>query len=291
MKHVFDADRALNRPVERFILATFAWVLAAFVLAPMLLMLANSFKADEQQILLDFGNWRAFWVSPADMSIENYRQILNDSTSPVLRYIGNSAFIVFCIVFFGIFVNSLAAYALARIAFKGRNVLVMAVVSLIIIPIEALAVPLLLMMNQIGWVDTYQAQIVPFLAHPFSIFLFYQFFSKIPKDYDEAAYLDGASHFKIYSQIIMPLSLPAIATVAILQSLEYWNAFLWPLMITRSADVRPVSLALAQFFGTPPPVWGDVMAFSVLMSLPILLLYVAFQRWFVQSAMGSGVKG
>lgn len=280
-----------NRPLERYVLMTLALVLAAFVLAPMLLMVVTSLKADEQQILLDFGNWRAFWISPADISLENYRQVLNDSTSPVLRYIGNSVLIVFSIVFFGIFVNSLAAYALARIAFKGRNFLVMVVVSLIIIPIESLAVPLLLMMNQIGWVDTYQAQIVPFLAHPFSIFLFYQFFNKIPKDYDEAAYLDGASHFKIYSQIIMPLSLPAIATVAILQSLEYWNAFLWPLMVTRGAEVRPVSLALAQFFGTPPPVWGDVMAFSVLMSLPILLLYLAFQRWFVQSAMGSGVKG
>ena len=208
-----------------------------------------------------------------------------------MRYMLNSTIIVACIVVFGIFVNSMAAYALARMRFKGRNALVMVVISLIIIPVEALAVPMLLMMNQVGWVDTYQAQIVPFIAHPFSIFLFYQFFAKIPKDYDEAAFLDGATHFKIYSQIVMPLSLPAIATVAILQSLEYWNAFLWPLMVTRGADVRPVSLALAQFFGTPPPVWGDVMAFSVVMSAPVLLVYLLFQRWFIQSAMGSGVKG
>ena len=102
---------------------------------------------------------------------------------------------------------------------------------------------------------------------------------------------DGASRLTTYWRIIMPLSLPTIATVAILQSLEYWNAFLWPLMVTRGSAVRPVSLALAQFFSTPPPVWGEVMAFSTLMSLPILAVYLVFQRWFIQSAMGSGVKG
>jgi len=281
----------MSSRLERFGLMVIAIVLLAYVLAPLMLMVATSLKADEQQILLDFGNFRAFWVSPDNMSLENFRQVLGDRTSPVMRYMLNSTIIVACIVVFGIFVNSMAAYALARMRFKGRNALVMVVISLIIIPVEALAVPMLLMMNQVGWVDTYQAQIVPFIAHPFSIFLFYQFFAKIPKDYDEAAFLDGATHFKIYSQIVMPLSLPAIATVAILQSLEYWNAFLWPLMVTRGADVRPVSLALAQFFGTPPPVWGDVMAFSVVMSAPVLLVYLLFQRWFIQSAMGSGVKG
>lgn len=225
----------MSTRIERLLLMIIALALLAFVLAPLMLMVATSLKADEQQIMLDFGNFKAFWVSPGDMSLENFRQVLSDRTSPVPRYLMNSALIVVCIVVFGVLVNSLAAYALARISFPGRNFVVVAVISLIIIPMEALAVPMLLMMNEIGWIDTYQAQIVPFIAHPFSIFLFYQFFSKIPKDYDEAAYLDGASHFKIYWQIIMPLSLPAVATVSILQSLEYWNAFLWPLMVTRGA--------------------------------------------------------
>lgn len=281
----------MSTRAERFWLMVVAIALLAYVLAPLLLMFATSLKADEQQILIDFGSFRAFFVGPGEMSLENFRQILSDRTSPILRYLGNSVLIVACIVFFGIFVNSFAAFALARMSFRGRNAVVMFVIALIIIPVEALAVPLLLMVNQVGWVDTYQAQIVPFIAHPFSIFLFYQFFAKIPKDYDEAAFLDGASYFQIYRRIVMPLSLPAVATVAILQSLEYWNSFLWPLMVTRGASVRPVSLALAQFFGTPPPVWGDVMAFSVIMSAPVLIVYLLFQRWFIQSAMGSGVKG
>ncbi len=275
---------------ERLALNIVAIVVAAIVLAPLFLMFATSFKGDEQQILRDLGNARAFFVLPQDFSLTNFKEVLANTTFPVLRYMWNSGVIVVCIVVIGIFVNSLAAFVLSRMQFKGRNAAIMFIIALIIIPMESVAIPLLLMMTQFGWVDSYQAQIVPFIAHPFSIFLFYQFFSSIPKDLDEAAYVAGASRLRTYWSIIMPLSLPTIATVAILQSLEYWNAYLWPLMVTRGSDVRPVSLALAQYFGTPPPIWGDIMAFSVLMSLPILVIYFAFQRWFVQSTISSGVK-
>lgn len=103
--------------------------------------------------------------------------------------------------------------------------------------------------------------------------------------------MEGATPLQVYWKIVMPLSLPVIATVAILQSLEYWNAYLWPLMITRGPAARPIALALAQFFGTPPYLWGQVMAFSVMMSLPVLILYLSFQRWFIQSVVSSAVKG
>jgi multiple sugar transport system permease protein len=275
---------------EKLALNTVAIVVAAIVLAPLFLMFATSFKGDEQQILRDLGNARAFFVWPQDVSLANFREVLANTTFPVLRYMWNSGIIVVCIVVLGIFVNSLAAFVLARMQFKGRNAVIVFIIAIIIIPMEAVAIPLLLMMTQFGWVDTYRAQIIPFIAHPFSIFLFYQFFATIPKDLDEAAYVAGASRLRTYWSIIMPLSLPTIATVAILQSLEYWNAYLWPLMVTRGSDVRPVSLALAQFFGTPPPIWGDIMAFSVLMSLPVLAIYFAFQRWFVQSSVSAGVK-
>ena len=275
---------------ERLALNIVAIVVAAIVLAPLFLMFATSFKGDEQQILRDLGNARAFFVLPQDFSFANFQEVLANTTFPVLRYMWNSGVVVVFIVVIGIFVNSLAAFVLSRMQFKGRDAAIMFVIALIIIPMESVAIPLLLMMTQFGWVDTYRAQIIPFIAHPFSIFLFYQFFSTIPKDLDEAAYVAGASRLRTYWSIIMPLSLPTIATVAILQSLEYWNAYLWPLMVTRGSDVRPVSLALAQFFGTPPPIWGDIMAFSVLMSLPILVVYFAFQRWFVQSTISSGVK-
>ncbi len=268
-----------------------ALLVTLIVLGPLALMFATSLKSDPQQILVDLGSFRAFWVSPSDASLDNYRAVLADKQAPFLRFMFNSGLIVVSIVVLGIFANSLCAFALARLRFTGRALLLAVVVALMIIPVEALVVPLLLMVNRVGWLDTYQAQIIPFIAHPLSIFLFYQFFTKLPKDLDEAAYMDGATPFQIYRKIVLPLSLPVIATVAILQSLEYWNAYLWPLMITRGPGVRPVSLALAQFFTTPPPQWGNQMAFSVMMSLPVLVLYLGFQRWFIQSVVGSAVKG
>ena len=268
-----------------------ALIVTVLVLAPLWLMVATSLKPDEQQILFDFGNWRAFWVNPFEASFVHYQRVLVDQQAPFLRFMFNSVLIVVSIVVVGIFLNSACAFALSRLRFPGRGLILAIIVALIIIPMEALAIPLLLMMARVNQLETYQAQIIPFIAHPFSIFLFYQFFSKLPKDLDEAAYVEGATPFQVYWKIVLPLSLPVIATVAILQSLEYWNAYLWPLMITRGPATRPVSLALAQFFGTPPYLWGDLMAFSVMMSLPILIVYLAFQRWFIQSVVSSAVKG
>jgi multiple sugar transport system permease protein len=245
----------------------------------------------EQKILLELATPHAFYVLPDEAALTNYRQVLSDPQSPFLLFLRNSLIIVASIVLLGIVVNSLAAFALARLSFRGKGLLVAAVVALIIVPMEAVAVPLLLLTNRMGLLETLTVQIVPFIAHPFSIYLFYQFFTKLPKDLDEAALVEGATPLQIYWKIVMPLSLPVVATVAILQSLEYWNAYLWPLMVTRGPEARPLSLALAQFFGTPPPIWGDLMAFSVMISLPILIVYLAFQRWFIASVVGSAVKG
>ena len=268
-----------------------ALIVCVIVVAPLYMMVAISLKADEQQILTDFGSWRSFWVWPWDMSLKHYAFVLSDPTTPFLRFLFNTILIVASIVVFGILINSACAFALARLRFPGKGLILAVLVALLIIPMEALAIPLLLMMARVGWLETYQAQIVPFVAHPFSIFLFYQFFSKLPKDLDEAAFVEGATPLQVYWKIIMPLSLPVVATVAILQSLEYWNAYLWPLMITRGPSTRPIALALAQYFGTPPYLWGEVMAFSVMMSLPILIVYLFFQRWFIQSVVSSAVKG
>ena len=270
----------------RYLLMT---TIAFLMLAPLIVMFATSFKTNEFQIRVDFGSFRAF--IPGQPGLANYIDVLSNETFPFLRFLFNTIVIVAGIVILGIFVNSMAAYALSRTRFRSQALLLAVIVALIIIPLESLAVPMLLMVNRVGWIDSYQVQIVPFIAHPFSIFLFYQFFTKLPKDLDEAARCDGASFVQIYWKIIMPLSLPVVATVAILQSLEYWNSFLWPLMVTRGVEFRPLSVAMAAFFGQEPLQWGDVMAFSVMTSLPILVVYLAFQRWFIQSAVGSAVKG
>jgi multiple sugar transport system permease protein len=207
------------------------------------------------------------------------------------RFVFNSVLIVTTIVIFGLGINSLIAYALARLRFKGRNLLLAIMIALIIIPLEAVVVPLLLMVNRFGWLDSYHVQIIPFIADPFSIFLFYQFLIGLPKDMEEAAFVDGASLFRIYWNIIVPLSRPVFATVAILKFLTHWNDFLWPLMVTRGESYRPLMVAIQQFFSQPPVIWGNIMAFASMITIPVLLVFLLFQKWFVQSVATSGVKG
>lgn len=270
----------------RYGLKTFA---AMLVLAPITVMIAASFKSGAFAIVSDFSSWRALWVD--DPTLANYGRVWTGTVVPFLRVMFNTTLIVTAIVTLGVFVNSACAYGLARFGLPGRAALLALVISLIILPLEAIAVPLLLLVNRMGITDTYIVQIIPFVAHPFSIFLFFQFIQQIPKDLDEAALMDGASPFRIWLSIILPLSGPVVATVAILQGLEYWNSYLWPLMVTRSDAVRPVSVAVAIFFERDPKEWGEIMAFSVLASLPIVVAYLFFQRLFIRSAMSSAVKG
>ena len=129
------------------------------------------------------------------------------------------------------------------------------------------------------------------LHRAFSIFLFYQFFINIPKDLEEAALVDGASRFRIFWTIIVPLSRPVFATVAILQALANWNRFMWPLMVTRGVEVRPLTVGMQTFFGQDPRLWGDLMAFAAMITIPVLIVFLLFQKWFVQSVASTGIKG
>jgi multiple sugar transport system permease protein len=129
------------------------------------------------------------------------------------------------------------------------------------------------------------------MADAFSIFLFYQFFINIPKDLEEAALVDGASLLRIYWNIILPLSRPIFATVAILKALENWNRFMWPLMVTRGIEVRPLTVGMQTFFGQDPRIWGDLLAFASMVTIPVLIVFLLFQKWFVQSVASTGIKG
>lgn len=229
------------------------------------------------------------YAEQTGIGIQNYQDVF--AQMPFKRFMLNSVFIVSTIVIFGLTVNSLIAYALARLRFKGRGVLLTIIIALIIIPLEAVVVPLLLIVNRFGWLDSYHVQIIPFIADPFSIFLFYQFFIGLPKDMEEAALVDGASLFGIYWRIVLPLSRPVFATVAILQFLLHWNDFLWPLMVTRGETYRPLMVAIQQFFSQDPKVWGDIMAFASMITIPVLIVFLLFQKWFVQSVATTGVKG
>ena len=269
----------------RYLLLIFV---ACFFLFPIIFMFVNSIKNNEAQIIRDMSNIRAF-IPYGDLGIKNYLDVFDQM--PFGRFMFNSVFIVSSTVLGGLLVNSMLAYSLARLRFKGRQLILTLVIALIIIPTESVVIPLLLMVNRIGWLDSYQVQIVPFIADAFSIFLFYQFFISLPKSLDEAAKIDGASPFQIYWRIIVPLSKPVFATVAILQYLIRWGDFLWPLMVTRGYEYRPLPVAIQQFFSQDPKVWGDIFAFASMITIPSLIIFLLFQKWFVQSVASSGMKG
>ena len=269
--------------------------LAAFFLFPIVFMLMSSIKQDEMQVVSDMSNLRAF-LPVGDIGVQNFQDVFYSLNFGRLMF--NSVFIMLVTVILGLIVNSMIAYALARLRFRGRGVLLGVIVALIIIPFEAVAVPLLLVVNALpwfggatSWLDTYHVQIIPFIADAFSIFLFYQFFIGIPKDLEEAALVDGASYWRIFWSIILPLSRPIFATVAILQALAAWNRFMWPLMVTRGEDVRPLTVGIQSFFGQDPRLWGDLMAFAAMITIPVLIVFLMFQRWFVQSVARTGIKG
>ncbi|MBC7249180.1 MAG: carbohydrate ABC transporter permease [Anaerolineae bacterium] len=263
-------------------------LLAAFFLFPIVFMLVASLKANESQIIRDMSKLTAF-IPYGELGLRNYRDVF--AQMPFARFMFNSVFVVGSTVVGGLIVNSMIAYALARLRFRGRQLILTLIIALIIIPFEAVAVPLLLMVNRFGWLDSYHVQIIPFIADPFSIFLFYQFFVGLPRDLDEAALVDGASLFRIYWNIILPLSRPVFATVAILQFLANWGKFLWPLMVTRGFEYRPLPVAIQQFFSQDPKVWGDIFAFASMITVPVLIVFLLFQKWFVQSVATSGIKG
>ncbi|MFD7408154.1 carbohydrate ABC transporter permease [Streptomyces sp. NPDC059866] len=275
-------------------------VLALVFALPLVFMLVSSFKPDDQ-IFSDLGSLRAFLPVGA-LSLDNYTGVFE--RVPAARFLLNSVVISSVTVVLGIIVNSLAAFALSRMRWPGRKAVLTAVIATLIVPFETFALPLVWWVNQLpllrvngfhlewttGWMDTYQVQIVPFVANAFSIFFFHQYFQSIPKEVDEAAIVDGAGWFTIYRRIVMPLSGPAIATVAILTFLPAWNSYLWPLMVVQSEELRPVMVGISYFFQLNVG-WGQIMAYSSMITVPILALFVAFQRSFVNSIASTGVKG
>ncbi|MFF3349669.1 carbohydrate ABC transporter permease [Streptomyces sp. NPDC002779] len=275
-------------------------VLALVFALPLVFMLVSSFKTDDQ-IFDDLGSLRAFLPTGA-LSLDNYTGVFD--RVPAAQFLLNSVIISSVTVILGVLINSMAAFALSRMVWPGRKVVMTAVIATLIVPFETFALPLVWWVNQLpllrvngfhlewttGWMDTYQVQIVPFVANAFSIFFFHQYFQSIPKEIDEAAVMDGAGWFTVYRRIIMPLSGPAVATVAILTFLPAWNSYLWPLMVVQSENLRPVMVGISYFFQLNVG-WGQIMAYSSMITVPILALFVAFQRSFVNSIASTGVKG
>ncbi len=274
----------------RVLQAVSVFIIALVVISPLFMLFIASLKDDRFQILADMGSFRAFWVDHP--TFNNFREVGNFAGELAFgRYLGNSLLILASTVSLGLIVNSMAGFILAWGSLPGRAIILSVIIALYVIPQESIIMPLLIIVSRAGLSDTFTAQILPFIASPLYTFLFYQFFAQLPKELYEAAAIDGASIFRTWWSIFIPLSLPALATVSILMGIETWNQYLWPILITQTDYARPISVAIATFFGQDSIYWDRAMAASVLMMIPILVFYLAFQRWFISSFVGSAVKG
>lgn len=279
-----DTDRF---PLIKFVSMA---IITLVVVSPLFLLAVASLKPDRFQIMAEMGSFKAFWVT--NPTLQNYLDILTFSgNQPFARYLVNSVIILVATLAGGMLFNSMAAFVLAWGSIRGRAAILTLMIGLYIVPQESIVLPLLNIMNKIGLTDTFAAQILPFWASPLYIFLLYQFFRQIPRDLYDAAVVDGASPFEIYWKVFIPISAPALATVAILLGIESWNQYLWPLLVTQSNYAKPIAVGIASFFGADATYWNLAMAASVVMMAPVLGFYLMFQKWFVSSVISSGVKG
>ena len=271
-------------------------LLAIIFLFPIVFMVVSSFKPDFQ-ILQDTSSLRAF-IPTGDLSLTNYSEAFE--RVPTGRFITNSVIITASAVILGLIVNSMAGYALAIPRWKGKGIVLTLIIATLIVPFETRAIPLLLIVSRLpwigaegitwGWLNSYHVQIIPFIADAFSIFLFVQFFKSLPGELVEAARIDGAGWFAIFRQMIVPISGPVFATVAILTFLPRWNDYLWPILVVQSEEYRPIMVGLTYFFQLNVA-WGEIMAYLSVITIPVLLFFLALQRAFIESIASSGIKG
>ena len=255
--------------------------------APIAYLLIGSLKPDDKVL-----NGLAGFI-PESLSFNNYKAVFDTFNSNdsgyFLQFYATSAIVSVIIVLGGLIVNSMAAYALARLRWGGQKIVLAFTVLLVILPFEAIAVPLFDLLS--GYRNTLLVQSLPFIGNAFSIYLFYSFFIGLPGEIQEAARIDGASSWRIYLQIIVPMSRPVFGSVTILSFLAAWNSVLWPLMMVDQHSISPLPLAMSVFFQQQTKHWGVVFAFGVLLVLPVVLIFLAFQRYFIQSVASSAVKG
>ncbi len=277
----------VSRPARKLGSYVVLTVLSLVFVAPIAYLVIGSFKPSSE-VIDGIGSF-----VPRELSLDNYTGMLGRFSSPATGHFHDffltSLLVTSAVVLVGLLVNSMAAYSLARLRWGGRDAILLGVIALTILPFEAIAVPLFYALNDHR--NTYYIQILPFVASAFSIYLFYSFFIGLPRELEEAARLDGAGVWRTYLQIVVPMSKPVFATVAILSFLTTWGSFLWPVMMIDQPQKRPLPLAIAVFQGQPPYDWGQIFAFGVLMVLPVLVVFLVFQRWFVQSLASSGLKG
>ncbi|HEX2911677.1 MAG TPA: carbohydrate ABC transporter permease [Chloroflexia bacterium] len=273
-ERVFPGARALSY----LILILFALL----AIMPFLYMIALSLQTEADTFA---GNPV---IIPSDPQFSNYLDIWQKA--PFARFFANSVIVAGTITLSHLFFDPLAGYVFAKYRFPLKNVIFMLILGTLMIPFFVRMIPLYIMMSKLGWLNTYQGLITPFLMSAFGIFLMRQFIAPLPSELIDAARIDGCSEFRIYWKIILPQAKPALATLGLLTFVTQWDEFLWPLIAVNSTDMRTMTIGLTLFNQEYFTQWQYTAAGSIVLFIPILILFLLTQRFFIKGIALTGMK-
>ena len=275
--------QSLTQRLAKF--ATYAVLIfgAAFILLPFIWMISTSLKPDKEVLMMP-----PKWI-PTVLQWKNYVDAFK--AVPFFTYLKNSVIVTVLITTCELITTILAAFAFARLEFKGKNLLFMLLVATMMVPGEILIIPNFVTLAQLGWIDTYKAMVAPWATSVFSIFLLRQQFASIPESYYKAARMDGCSDLRYLLTVMVPMSRPTVVSIALLKIINSWNSYFWPLIATNSREMRTLPVGLAYFTTEAGTDYNTLMAFSLMIISPTIIVYLFTQKYIIQGVSKTGLKG
>jgi alpha-1,4-digalacturonate transport system permease protein len=272
----------MNKQTMNFYQWVLLFFLAVFFLFPAFWVLISSLKSQSELFRYPLT------ILPETFTIENYFQAFK--RGDFLRYFGNSSFVTVVATVLTVIINIMAGYALSKYNFRGRDAIFYTMIGTLMIPLQVIMIPIFLLLRDLGLLNSLWGVIIPPAATPTGIFLARQYILTIPNSFIEAARVDGGSEWYTFRAIILPLSKPIIATIAIFSFMWRWNDFLWPFIVISNRKSMTIQLALANFVGQFQINWGELLAMTTVAMLPMVIVFLAFQKYFIKGITAGGVK-
>lgn len=275
--------QSMTQRLAKFATYTILIFGAAFILLPFVWMISTSLKPDNEVLKMP-----PQWI-PSVIQWKNYVDAFE--AVPFFTYLKNSIIVTVLITSCELITTILAAFAFAQLEFKGKNILFLLLVATMMVPGEILTIPNFVTLAQLGWIDSYKAMVAPWATSVFSIFLLRQQFASIPQSYYKAARMDGCSDLRYLFTVMVPMSRPTIVSIALLKIINSWNSYLWPLIATNSREMRTLPVGLAYFSTEAGTDYNALMAFSLMIIMPTIIVYLFTQKYIIQGVSKTGLKG
>ena len=279
-------NKKINKTIGNIIFYLGNIIVGTIFVSPLLWMLASSFKP-ELEIFSNLNSLSTF--IPKNFTLANYVEVFQ--RIKVFTILKNTLIYIGIVLIGDLLLGSMFGYALAKMKYRFRGISLTVVIALMSMPVEAIILPIYIEMAQLNWVNTMLGLTIPFMMNCFSIYMFYSYFISIPDELIEAAKVDGCGPIRTYFSIVMPISKTVFATVFILDFVSRWNDFMWPFLITTGEEKRTVQLAVQIFVGVSPIHYGVIMAVLTLASIPMVLMYIFMQKFYVEGIASTGIKG